>query len=105
MLENFKQSRILMPKWLAAAEGEVCTWPGCGADDRTIVAAHCNEQNAGRGIGKKSHDLFIAFLCNTHHYEYDYGKHLTREAKSINFNAAMKKTWLRLYKKGLIKSE
>jgi uncharacterized protein with NRDE domain len=104
MLENFKQPRILMPKWLQAASGELCTWPGCGVDDNTIVAAHSNEQNDGKGIGKKSHDLFIAFLCQHCHHEYDYGKYLTREAKSMNFNSAMKKTWLRLYQKGLIKT-
>lgn len=90
-------------KLLDAANGEVCTWPGCGKQDGTTVAAHSNMQEMGKGIGKKSDDLFIAFLCYDHHYELDHGKNMTREQKQTHFLRAMAKTWKRLYERGLLK--
>jgi 5-methylcytosine-specific restriction endonuclease McrA len=35
----------------------------CGRDDGTIVAAHSNKLEHGKGMGIKAHDVFIAFLC------------------------------------------
>jgi hypothetical protein len=97
-----KEKRIRIQRWLDAANGEPCTWPGCDQKHNdTVVAAHSNDLEDGKGVGKKSHDLFIAFLCWPCHYEYDHGKNLTREEKKLMFFAAMKRTYLRLYQKGL----
>jgi ferredoxin len=46
----------------------------CGAEDGTIVAAHSNWSEHGKGRGIKASDEFVAALCFTCHTELDQGK-------------------------------
>lgn len=46
--------------------------------DGTVVAAHSNE---GKGMGIKSPDHTIMFLCHRCHSEYDSGTIMTKEEK------------------------
>ena len=60
------------PKLLRLARLSDCK--ECGADDGTIVAAHSNQGRDGKGMGMKSSDAAIAFICHRCHTEIDQGK-------------------------------
>jgi ribosomal protein S27AE len=94
-----KDERLVIPKITEAAEGEACT--NCGIQDGTVVAAHSNWQEDGKGVGKKAHDLFVAFLCGKCHWWLDFSK-APKEEKREMFHRAMKRTWLRLWQRGII---
>ena len=83
-------------KILETARGEFCQL--CGRYDGTIVAAHSNLLQDGKGVGKKSDDCFIAFLCYVCHVGYDRHK-ISQE----DFHLAMKRTWKILLTKGILK--
>lgn len=73
------------PKILDNAKWSSCTM--CGANDGTIVAAHSNLLEHGKGRGIKAHDCFVAYLCHSCHTGYDTGR--IGQAK---FNLAMFRT-------------
>lgn len=95
---------------LATARGMPCQ--NCKAEDGTIVSAHSNEQEHGRGKDHKSHDCFFAWLCNACHFFYDHAStgmdptgtwKAIREDKKAMFMKAMHRTWLELWRLGLLK--
>ena len=63
-----RDPRISLPKLLKAAEGAPCAI--CG-DVGTTVAAHSNALRHGHGMGLKSHDCYVAYLCQDHHNMID----------------------------------
>ena len=81
-------------KLLDCAEGAPCM--RCGSQDGTVVAAHSNLQEHGRGFAWKAHDCFCAFLCVRCHRFVDAGK-APREEKREAFTKAMHRTWLWLW--------
>jgi hypothetical protein len=85
-----------------AADGEICTWPGC-IEKYGVVLAHSNMSSHGKAAGQKAHDCFAAFLCHHHHDLYDNGTDISRSDKEWCFMRAMSKTLLRLIEKGIIK--
>lgn len=93
---------------LRLARGKPCA--NCGAQDDTVVAAHSNMQEHGRGHAHKSHDCFVAFLCVRCHSFYDAGKGKdptgiysdSRQDKAEMFRRAMDKTWRFCWEKELI---
>ena len=99
-----KRRPIRSKKILAAAKGEDCAWPACGLCDGTVVAAHSNELSDGKGMRQKADDFYVAFLCGHHHDFYD-GRIASKNStinKQEYFNIAMKKTWRRLWDRGII---
>jgi len=41
---------------------------GCGmSNDGSVVAAHSNQHRDGKGLGTKSHDFRVAYLCHRCH--------------------------------------
>jgi hypothetical protein len=84
-----------------AAEGEICTWPGCDSANG-VVPAHSNMSIHGKAGGQKAHDCFVAFLCHQHHNYYDnepekpYAYKSASGDKEWNFMRAMSKTQMRL---------
>lgn len=84
-----------------AAEGEICTWPGCGSP-HGVVLAHSNMSIHGKAMKQKSHDCFAAFLCNNHHWLYDKGTGMSQSDKEWHFMRAMSKTLMRLIVLGII---
>jgi hypothetical protein len=72
-------------KILQLAKGQDCQH--CGQNDGTTVAAHSDLQRDGRGIGLKSWDCCIAFLCFTCHTDYD-----THKMSQSDFDQAMIRT-------------
>ena len=92
-------------KLLQAAKGEDCKH--CGRRDGTIVAAHSNSRTHGKGLGLKSHDIFIADLCVVCHANYDrkYTATLYGEDYLCNqedFDRAMVKTILNRLQRGIL---
>lgn len=88
-------------KLLDLAHGQPCMH--CGAEDGTVVAAHSNASEHGKGLGIKAHDGMIAFLCHRCHFELDQGNTLERAAKRELFMRALARTYMRLWDLGLIK--
>ncbi len=103
---NFQKRKPIRSKKITdAANGESCTWPGCGLCDGTVVAAHSNELGDGKGTSQKSDDLFVAFLCIGHHDVYDGRKptyYLSVADRQECFHQAMKKTQRRIWERGII---
>lgn len=91
MTTNFKTKAFRCKKIREMAKGEACTH--CGANDGTIVAAHQNGLQAGRGMGMKAHDFYVAYLCSDCHDQYDSSRlHFAKEIREIHFLRAMQKT-------------
>lgn len=87
-----------------AARDEDCTLlvPGvCQNNTQTTVACHSNYSEDGHGKGIKSDDIFVAFGCYHCHTWLDQGK-ASREEKRDVFHRGMKRTWKRLFEKGVI---
>lgn len=96
-------------KLLDLARGESCV--NCGAEDGTIVAAHSNRPEHGKGQSLKAHDCYIAFLCARCHGWLDQGSGMdpthtyqgNRDEKREMFATAMDRTTLRLWQRKKIK--
>lgn len=74
---------------------------GCGKhNDGTIVAAHRNE---GKGMGIKSSDAAIAFLCSECHHEYDNGKSMTKQERREFGNKAVANTLIWMIENKVLK--
>lgn len=71
-----KQKTYRNRKLLDLAKGQYCV--ECGIEDGTIVPAHSNE---GKGMGLKTSDSTVMFLCYRCHLEYDSGTMMGREEK------------------------
>jgi Protein of unknown function (DUF1364). len=79
-----------------SARDESCV--GCGADDGTIVWAHSNEMEHGKGKSIKAHDLLGNFLCFRCHAWYDSGP-ATRDQKRAFFRRCYPQTMVRVAEK------
>ena len=56
----------------------------CGhANNGTVVAAHANGSEYGKGMGNKSHDWAIAFCCHECHSQIDQGSLSRDERKAM----------------------
>lgn len=85
-------------KALRAAQGEPCRH--CFIQNGTIVAAHSNLGEHGKGMGIKAHDCFIAFLCHECHKNYDSGFML-----QYMFEKAMRRTQVDLIERRILTPE
>ena len=77
----------------------------CGAADGTVVAAHSNWSEHGKGRSVKASDVFVASLCHRCHGELDQGASLTREQRRTMWQAAHRKTVAELKARGLWPAE
>ena len=74
----------------------------CGKhNDGTVVAAHANGSEYGKGMGTKAHDWAIAFLCYQCHTEIDQGS-LPREQKKDRWLLAHIRTMEWLFDNGKV---
>jgi hypothetical protein len=74
----------------------------CGAEDGTIVAAHANWSDFGKGMSHKASDAAIAFLCFHCHSQIDQGSKLSKEARRAFWMEAAVKTWVWLIETGKV---
>jgi ferredoxin len=87
-------------KLLDLAEGKPCVM--CGADDGTVVAAHSNLLEHGKGMGTKAHDGMTAWLCSHCHFRIDQGKDLNKAEKRELTLTAICRTYQKLWDQNLI---
>lgn len=73
----------------------------CGADDGTVVAAHSNWAEHGKGKSIKASDIFVASLCHICHHQLDQGFLWSAEERKAIWTAAHKKTVALLNERGL----
>lgn len=71
-------------------------------NDNDVVAAHANWSQYGKGMGLKSHDYNISFLCGGCHSNLDAGN-WTREAQIAMWRDAHEKTIAWLFESGHLK--
>lgn len=86
-----------------SARGEKCTInsPECNFNTETTVCAHSDYKEDGKGLSIKSHDIYVAYSCSSCH-SWLQGKE-KKEIRRDFFHMGMKRTWMRLIDKGLIK--
>ncbi len=91
------------PRILASANGQFCTVrsPHC-RNDNTVVWAHSNYLEDGKGKGIKAHDIFGCYACEACHRWLDQSGD-SKEMKRDVFHRAMKRSLLRLLEAGIIK--
>ena len=83
-------SNYRSPKLLKLAKDAPCM--NCGIMDDTIVAAHSNQLRDAKGVGIKSHDYRISYLCSMCHARIDNGKELSREERIELWENAHRRT-------------
>ena len=88
------------PRLLALARGQACVM--CGSQDGTVVCAHSNLQEHGKGMGHKAHDGMTAWLCSGCHYQLDQGPLMSRADRRLFVLEAICKTYQQLWNQGLI---
>lgn len=96
-----------------AAKLETCAHCGRWVGEGGLAPAHSNLGEHGKGKGLKAHDCFFAFLCGPCHAWLDNaggnGKDPTGVYDSTPadkrevFLKAMARTWLELWRRGLLK--
>lgn len=87
-------------KLLDLARDQACVL--CGIQDATVVAAHSNMGEHGKGMGHKAHDGMTAWLCYECHANLDQGRALTKDQKQDHMLRAICKTYMKLWDLNLI---
>ena len=94
------------PKLLAHARGKDCmvNLPGvCNRNPETVVAAHSNWLEHGKGGAMKASDAFHAWSCSACHYEIDQGNKLNYDEKKHYWQRGFERTLLAMYELGILK--
>lgn len=95
-----KSKLFRSPRLLALAEGMNCV--SCGIDDGTVVSAHSNLLDHGKGKGIKAHDGMTAWLCFACHSEYDQGMKMSKEDKREFILTMICRTHMKMFDLGLL---
>ena len=82
------------------AAGQSCV--SCGTSDGTIVWAHSNLMEHGKGKSIKAHDAAGMLLCFRCHSELDQGKNMGREERREFIFTMIVRTHMRLWELGLV---
>lgn len=85
---------------LDLARDQACVM--CGAQDGTIVSAHSNLSEHGKGMGIKADDSMVAWLCNNCHVNLDQGGEMTRKERRDFTLTAICKTYQSMWRQQLI---
>lgn len=85
---------------LDLARGQACVM--CGNQDGTVVAAHSNLLEHGKGKSIKADDSMHAWLCYACHSEYDQGNRMTKDQKRDFILTAICKTHLLMFRNGYL---
>lgn len=87
-------------KLLDLAKDQACVM--CGSRDGTVVAAHSNLLEHGKGRSIKADDGMSAWLCYRCHTEYDQGSSMSKAEKRDFILTAICKTYQQLWQQELI---
>lgn len=75
----------------------------CGRhNDGTVVMAHANWHEYGKGAGLKAHDWAVAAICGECHSSIDQGAHMTKDERKASWLAAHIRTMAWLFDSGKI---
>lgn len=74
----------------------------CGNQDGTVVAAHSNLLEHGKGKGIKAHDGMAAWLCYRCHSQLDQGTELSKNERRDYTLTAICRTYQKLWDLDLI---
>jgi hypothetical protein len=85
---------------LDLARDQACVM--CGRQDGTIVAAHSNLLEHGKGAGHKAHDGMHAWLCYVCHSDVDQGNSMSKQQKREFMLTAICRTVMELWNQELI---
>jgi len=80
-MSNFKIPVYRNKAILQLAKNHSCQH--CGRNDGSTIAAHSNDKIHGRGLGLKSSDFFVAYLCFECHNDYDQ-----KRERIVNYSMA-----------------
>ena len=94
-----KTEYIRSPKLMQAYRKIPCQ--ACGIDDGTVVGAHSNSAEHGKGRSIKASDQFAASLCHRCHMEVDQGRTMSRTERVRVWTEAHVKTVAELVRRGL----
>ena len=92
-------------KLLNAARGQQCQIQiddVCNGNPDTVVAAHSNQLQHGKGMGIKSHDCYVAWACSNCHFEIDQGSKLSRQEKDEYWQIGFQKTILQMFLQDIV---
>lgn len=87
-------------KLLDLARDQPCVM--CKSQDGTVVAAHSNLLEHGKGKGLKAHDGMAAWLCYRCHSQYDQGSTMSREERRDFILTAICRTYMEMWNQELI---
>lgn len=92
---------------LALAKGAPClaAIPGiCNGNPETVVAAHSNWQEHGKGVGHKVADCYICFACEACHSAIDHRtQRLEKDDRRYYWQRGFERTLLYLFETGKLK--
>lgn len=100
MISLQKENAYRSRKFLDLAKGQACVM--CRSDDGTVVSAHSNLLEHGKGRGQKAEDSMCAWLCYACHTDYDQGNKMSREEKRDFILTAICRTYMEIMKKGFL---
>jgi hypothetical protein len=101
MSSFIKQKTFRSPKLLELARDQACVV--CGRQDGTVVSAHSNLLEHGKGMGTKAHDGMVAWLCHRCHSALDQGSAMSGEDKRVLMLESICRTYMQLWDQSLIK--
>lgn len=87
-------------KLLELARDQACVM--CHTQDGTVVSAHSNLGEHGKGMGMKADDSMIAWLCFRCHSNLDQGSSMTRDERRDYTLTAICRTYREMWKQELI---
>ena len=95
-----KDVTVRSRRLLNMARDQECV--SCGVQDGTIVAAHSNLLEHGKGVGHKAHDCMSAWLCHRCHSQYDQGKGMSKDERREFILTMICRTNIKLWQQDLI---
>lgn len=98
-MSNFRSPKLLD----CFRDAPICF--GCGRhNDGSVVAAHANWSEYGKGMSIKAHDWAVAGLCRNCHSELDFGIKMKSEERKEFWRSAHIKTMAWLFANGKLKA-
>ena len=112
-MSNQLPNRPIIPKHshhrsralLNSAKYEACTMrsPWCNGDKATVVCAHSNLSEDGKGMRIKADDDITVYACSECHRYYDTCKGDSQAVRQAYFDRAFVRTYRRRKELGIIK--
>lgn len=100
-MANFRSAALLR-----LARGQDCQVQisgVCNGNAETVVAAHANWSDYGKGMSCKAHDWAVAWACSACHAEIDSGSRLSKAERQEHWHRGFLRTLHLCFQNGYIK--